>query len=74
MRAEFVSEGVSEDILEKLKKTWEQKLKSKNIEGINNRLSDFQPHPYMRAQYNYPQNPQAAAMYMYPPPNYMNPY
>ena len=26
MRNEFVSEGVSEDILEKLKKTWEQKL------------------------------------------------
>jgi hypothetical protein len=33
MRNEFVQEGVSEDILEKLKTNWEKKLIEKRLDG-----------------------------------------
>jgi hypothetical protein len=48
MRQEFVSEGVSEDILEKLKKTWEQKIKSKNIDGLSQRMPEITHHNFVR--------------------------
>jgi hypothetical protein len=39
MRNEFVQEGVSEDILEKLKINWEKKLKEKTVDGQNKRTA-----------------------------------
>ena len=41
MRSEFINEGVSEDILEKLKKTWEQKIKSKSIDAQSSRIQEM---------------------------------
>lgn len=41
MRSEFINEGVSEDILEKLKKTWEQKIKSKSIDAQSSRTQEM---------------------------------
>ena len=33
MRNEFIQDGVSEDVLEKLKKLWETKLKEKTVDA-----------------------------------------
>ena len=49
----FISEGVSEDVLEKLKKLWIEKLMTKMISENDGRMNDFgYPGHYMlRDQY-----------------------
>jgi len=45
-RQQFISEGVSEDVLENMKKIWIEKLNKKLQPENESRMQDYPPHGY----------------------------
>ena len=57
MKDEFINEGVSEDILQKLREIWEQKLKDKDVAALGSRVQELQQqnaNPMRQQNYTYP--------------------
>lgn len=71
MRNEFIQDGVSEDVLEKLKKMWENKLKEKSVDVVQ-RTPGAIDHPMHSARPpHYPPMGQVQGYPMYPGVPYM---
>ena len=73
MKDEFINEGVSEDVLQKLREIWVEKLKAKNVDAHGPRMQDIQQNsgnnsnnPLLLRQ----QNPNPMMQQNYPYPNF----